>query len=167
MTTISSQGEEMVTIELTQVKIKKLYPDAILPTRGSSAAAGWDLYAHNYNGFTDKDWTLIINPGETIKIGTGIALALPDWSFGGIYPRSGLATKQGLAPANKVGVVDADYRGEVIVALHNHSGVPQTLHRGDRIAQLIIQPYINTELTEVDELDETDRGAGGFGSSDK
>ena len=152
----------MITAE---VKIKKLYEDAILPTRGSADAAGWDLYAYGYNGATD--WTLTMPPHSTIKIDTGVAVALPSGSFGGIYPRSGLATKQGLAPANKVGVIDSDYRGPLIVALYNHSDFPQIIHKGDRIAQLIIQPYINTELTEVDELDETDRGAGGFGSSGK
>lgn len=148
------------------MEIKKLDPAAKLPTRGSWAAAGWDLYANTYEDFdTNENWTLNIPPNTTVKINTGIAIALPDGTFGGIYPRSGLATKQGLAPANKVGVIDADYRGPIIVALHNHSQFSQILHRGDRIAQLIVQPYVDIELEEVDELDETKRGSGGFGST--
>jgi dUTP pyrophosphatase len=150
------------------IDIKKLNEDAIIPTRGSAYAAGYDLYANNiYGQNSDKDWILQINPGECVKIGTGIAVAIPEGYFGGIYPRSGLATKQGLAPANKVGVIDSDYRGEVIVALYNHSSVPQMINKGDRIAQLIVQPYLNFEWVEVDELDDTDRGDGGFGSSGK
>lgn len=148
------------------MKIKKLDPAAKLPTRGSEEAAGWDLYANTYEDFdTNEDWTLNIPPNTTVKINTGVAVALPIGSFGGIYPRSGMATKQGLAPANKVGVIDSDYRGPIIVALHNHSQFSQTLHRGDRIAQLIVQPYIYVILEEVDELDETERGSGGFGST--
>ena len=156
----------MVTITATKVEVKKLYEDAQLPTRGSADAAGWDLYAYGYEG-ASGDWTLTIPPHSTVKINSGVAVALPQGSFGGIYPRSGLATKQGLAPANKVGVVDSDYRGPLIVALYNHSDLPQIVHKGDRIAQLIVQPYLDVSFTEVDELDNTARGEGGFGSSGK
>ena len=133
---------------------KKLNENATLPTRGSKEAAGWDLYAA-------EDAT--INPGETVKISTGIAIALPENTFGAIFARSGLATKQGLAPANKVGVVDSDYRGPVIVALYNHSKEERTVNAGDRIAQLVVLPYVPVDLTEVEELDDTERGDGGFG----
>ena len=148
------------------MNIKRLESAAKLPTRGSAEAAGWDLYANSYEDFnTNEDWILNIPPHTTVKVGTGIAIALPKGAFGGIYPRSGMATKQGLAPANKVGIIDSDYRGQVIVALHNHSDYMQVLHRGDRIAQLIVQPYVPVELNEVTELDETERGDGGFGST--
>ena len=108
---------------------------------------------------------VIINPHETVVIPTGIALELPVGYAGLIYARSGLATKKGLAPANKVGVVDCDYRGEVKVALHNHSNVPQTVGAGERVAQLVITPYITAVFNETDELSQTVRGAGGFGST--
>lgn len=155
-------------IRCTNIEIKKLTNTAKIPTRGSEYAAGWDLYADNYEGCKgQKDWTLIISPNSTVKIGTGISIALPNYTFGGIYPRSGLATKYGLAPANKVGVIDADYRGELIVALYNHSSLPQTIHQGDRIAQLIVQSYFNFDWVEVDELESTERGNSGFGSTGK
>lgn len=167
-TTVTFNNNDQVSVVNTiwYLPIKKLDSAAKLPTRGSKGAAGWDLYANSYEDFnTNENWVLNIPPHATVKIGTGIAIALPKNTFGGIYPRSGMATKQGLAPANKVGVIDSDYRGEVIVALHNHSGFPQILHRGDRIAQLIVQPYISIDLIETDTLDETERGAGGFGST--
>ena len=144
----------------TLVPIKKLSDTAIIPTRGSKYAAGYDLYA-------DIKEAIQITPGDTLKISSGIAIAIPEGCFGGIYPRSGLATKQGLAPANKVGVIDSDYRGPIIVALYNHSNIPQIIHPGDRIAQLIIQPYWQFDWDEVDELNETERGEGGFGSTGK
>ena len=148
------------------MEIKRLTDTAILPTKGSNCAAGRDLYADSINGLTlEKGWSMQINPGETVKVNTGIAIAIPDGCFGGIYPRSGLATKNGLAPANKVGIIDSDYRGPVIVALHNHSNIPQFIHQGDRIAQLIIQTYYEISWDEVDELNSTERGEGGFGSS--
>lgn len=148
------------------IKIKRLTETAKIPTKGSEYAAGFDLYADNFGNFkSEKKWSLIILPGETVKIKTGIAVALPENTWGGIYARSGLATKQGLAPANKVGVVDSDYRGEIIVALHNHSGYTQMLHQGDRIAQLVIHEFKPYDFEEVDELDDTDRGEGGFGST--
>lgn len=140
------------------IKVKKLRVDAKLPTKGSVKAAGYDLYAcgDDYNEAT-------IYPHETFKVGTGLAMAIPDGYFGAIFARSGLATKQGLRPANCVGVVDSDYRGEVIVALHNDSNDAQTYHNGDRIAQLVIMPYLSADFDEVDELDNTERGNGGFG----
>ena len=141
-----------------QVKIKRLHPGAKLPTYGSAAAAGADLYAC-------IEAPLTVAPGETVLVPTGIALALPSGTVGLIFARSGLATKRGLAPANKVGVIDADYRGEVMVALHNHGAAPGTVEVGERIAQLAILPYITADFLEADELDETARGAGGFGST--
>lgn len=141
-----------------QVAIKKLSEKAILPSYGSEYAAGADLYAC-------LDGEININPHETVLIPTGIALELPVGYAGLIYARSGLATKKGLAPANKVGVVDCDYRGEVKVALHNHSNTPQTVAAGERVAQLVITPYVTAKFIECDELSQTVRGAGGFGST--
>ena len=140
------------------VNIKKLNEKAVIPAYGSEYAAGADLYAC-------LEGELTIQPHETAVIPTGIALELPVGYAGLIYARSGLATKKGLAPANKVGVVDCDYRGEVKVALHNHSGVAQTVTAGERVAQLVITPYITANFCEVDELSQTVRGAGGFGST--
>ena len=141
------------------LKYKKLYEDTIIPTQGSAAAAGYDLYAHIPSDAVE------ILPHKTIKIGTGIAIALPDGTFGGIFARSGLASKKGLRPANCTGVIDSDYRGEVIVALHNDSDKIQTIENSERIAQLIILNYTTPTWTEVEDLDETDRGQGGFGST--
>lgn len=146
-------------IKLTApIPVKRLDPRAKMPAYGSTSAAGADLYA-----LTDGPVT--IAPGGTVFIHTGIAVAIPDGYVGLVYARSGLATKQGLAPANKVGVVDADYRGELMVSLHNHSGEPRTVEDGDRIAQLVVTPYLTAQFTPVDELDDTARGAGGFGST--
>jgi dUTP pyrophosphatase len=142
------------------LKIKKLSPEAKAPTYGSLSAAGADLYA-----LTDGE--LAIKSGETKLIHTGIAMQIPDGYVGLIYARSGLATKKGLAPANKVGVIDSDYRGEIMVALHNHSGEVQTVENGERIAQIVIAPYLRAEFAESDTLEETERGAGGFGSTGK
>lgn len=144
-----------------KINFIRAFEDAIVPTRGSSVAAGYDLYCWSENGHIQ------ILPHTTKLIHTGIKIAIPEGYFGGIYARSGLATKQGLRPANAVGVVDSDYRGEVMVALHNDTEEAQVINRGDRIAQLIIQPYLEFELEEVNTLDETERGAGGFGSSGK
>lgn len=141
-----------------KVNIKKLNEKAIIPAYGSAYAAGADLYACIEND-------VVIKPHETVLIPTGIALELPVGYAGLIYARSGLATKKGLAPANKVGVVDCDYRGEVKVSLHNHSEIAQTVAVGERVAQLVITPYITAEFVTVDELSETVRGAGGFGST--
>ena len=140
------------------MNFKKLNSKAITPTHGSEQAAGWDLYA-------DIDDTIWIQPHETVKIGTGIAVELPRNTFGAIFARSGIATKQGLRPANAVGVVDSDYRGELIVALHNDSEHPQAIAPQERIAQFVVIPFYYVEWKEVDELDSTERGNGGFGST--
>lgn len=141
-----------------KVNIKKLNPNATIPTYGTSYSAGCDLYAC-------IDSVITIPPHSTVKVPTGLAIELPDNTVGLIYARSGLATKRHLAPANKVGVIDADYRGELIVALHNHSNDEQTIDVNERIAQLVIAPVYQAEFNEVDELNETVRGAGGFGST--
>ena len=141
-----------------QVSVKILDPRAKLPTYGSDHAAGADLYALTHG-------PVEIAPGGTALIRTGIAIAVPQGYVGLVYARSGLATKQGLAPANKVGVIDADYRGEVMVFLHNHGGHPQTVEDGERIAQLVITPCLTAQFQTVDGLDETQRGSGGFGST--
>ena len=140
------------------VRIKKLKPNAAIPTYGSKYAAGADLYAC-------IDSAVSIQPGETHLIPTGLSMELPEGYAGLIYARSGLASKKGLAPANKVGVIDSDYRGEVLVALHNHSSVDAAVEPGERIAQLVITPYIMGVFEEVNELSDTERGAGGFGST--
>lgn len=140
------------------VKIKKLNENAIIPTRGSEYAAGYDLYA-----CTTKH--IVIEPHSTVKVGTGLAIEIPDGYFGAIFARSGIATKRGLRPSNCVGACDSDYRGEYIVALHNDTGVPQTIEPYERIAQLIVMPYLPVEFTEVEELTDTVRGSGGFGST--
>lgn len=140
------------------IKVKKLKENAIIPTRGSKYAAGMDLYAC-------VDTQTVITPHQTVKIGTGLAIELPDGYFGAIFARSGLATNQGLRPANAVGVVDSDYRGEYIVALHNDTDTPQIINPMERIAQLVVIPYLPVEFTEVDELSDTERGDGGFGDS--
>ena len=141
------------------VNIQKLNKNATVPTRGSSGAAGYDLYA-----CLDND-TYTIQPHTTYKVYTGIAAAIPEGYFGAIFARSGIATKKGLRPANCVGVIDSDYRGEIIVALHNDSNEFREIQNGERVAQLVIMPYLPVEFAVVDDLDETKRGAGGFGST--
>lgn len=141
------------------IKIKKLKGDAVVPTRGSKYAAGADLYS------AEND--LYIEDRQTVMIGTGIAMEIPEGYVGLVYARSGLACKEGLAPANKVGVIDSDYRGEIKVALYNQSGQKKLVKNGERIAQIVIAPFLTPEFTEVSELDETDRGEGGFGSTGK
>ena len=143
---------------MKKVAVKKLREGAILPTFGSPEAAGADLYA-----CLEQDVT--IAPGETVFVPTGLAMELPRGYAGLIYARSGLACKRGLAPANKVGVVDSDYRGEFIVALHNHGTQAQTISTGERIAQLVVTPVLIPEYIEVETLSDTQRGAGGFGST--
>lgn len=140
------------------VKIKKLNENAKLPTYGSPYSAGADLYAC-------IDDEIIIAPNETVLVKTGLAMELSCGYVALIYARSGLASKRGLAPANKVGVVDCDYRGEIMVALHNHSKIPQAVAKNERIAQMVITPYITAEFTEADTLSDTARGEGGFGST--
>ena len=143
-----------------KIHVKKLDPRAKLPTYGSAYAAGADLCAL-------LDSPADIPAGATVLIRTGLATEIPEGYAGLIYARSGLASKRGLAPANKVGVVDADYRGEIMVALHNHSAVTQTVEPGERIAQLVVAPFLAAEFLETDELSDTVRGAGGFGSTGK
>ena len=143
---------------MPKVAVKKLDEKAVLPTYGSPYSAGADLYAL-------VDGETVIMPHETKLIRTGLAMEIPEGYAGLIYARSGLASKRGLAPANKVGVVDADYRGEVMVALHNHSNKEQKIEAGERIAQLVIAPFLKAEFDEADELSDTVRGAGGFGST--
>lgn len=143
-----------------KIKIKKLTDTAKTPTRGSEYAAGYDLYA-------DVKENVQIKPHETVKIGTGLAMEIPDGYFGAIFARSGLATKEGLRPANCVGVCDSDYRGEYIVAIHNDSEKTRTITAGERIAQLVVMPYLPVTFDEVSELTDTNRGEGGFGSTGK
>lgn len=140
------------------IRVKKLDERAVLPTYGSEYAAGADLYA-----VTDGELTF--EPGETKLVHTGLAMEIPEGYAGLIYARSGLASKRGLAPANKVGVVDADYRGEIMVALHNHGTTAQTIASGERIAQLVVAPFLKASYEQAEELNETVRGAGGFGST--
>lgn len=139
-----------------KIKVKKLTESAVLPTMGSAFAAGADLYA---------DEALILLPGETRLVHTGLSMEIPEGYGGFIFARSGLATKHGLAPANKVGVVDADYRGEIMVALLNHSSETQTVEKGERVAQMVIMPFLAAEYIESDTLSDTQRGQGGFGST--
>lgn len=145
-------------VQAVQVNIKKLRDGAVVPAYGTDFAAGADLYAC-------MDEEIRIAGGETVMIKTGIAMELPEGYAGLIYARSGLATKKGLAPANKVGVVDSDYRGEIMVSLHNHSGETQVVEPGERVAQMIITPYIRGLFNVVNELSDTARGTGGFGST--
>ena len=142
------------------VSVKLLDPRAKLPTYGSADAAGADLYALT-------DGPMEIAPGQTALIHTGIAVAVPQGYVGLVYARSGLACKRGIAPANKVGVIDADYRGEVMIYLHNHGAETQTIEDGERVAQLVITPYLTAQFENVDALDDTQRGSGGFGSTGK
>lgn len=143
---------------MMNVNIKKINENAIIPTRGSEYAAGYDLYAC-------IDYPIDIAPHSTVKVGTGLAIQPPKNCFGAIFARSGLATKRGLRPANCVGVCDEDYTGEYIIALHNDTDEMMTIEPYERIAQLVFMPYIPVSFTEVDNLDETERGDGGFGST--
>ena len=145
---------------MSTIHVKKLYPNAILPTYGSAEAAGADLYAC-------LDAPVTVAPGEIFWVPTGIALEVPKGCAGLIYARSSMGTKRGLAPANKVGVIDSDYRGEVRVVLLNHSKQEQTIVPGERVAQLIITPVLTPAYEEAEELTDTQRGVGGFGSTGK
>ncbi len=142
----------------TKIEIKKLNENAIIPTYGTDFSAGADIYAL-------IDGSVTIAPGETKMINTGLAFAIPEGLVGLIFARSSLGAKRGLAPANKVGVIDSDYRGEVRVVLHNHGSVSQTIENGERIAQIVFIPYYAADFELVDELDETVRGVSGFGST--
>ena len=141
-----------------EMNIKKLNSKAVTPKYGSDFAAGADLYAC-------EESDVVIEAGETKLIHTGIAMEIPEGLVGLVYARSGLASKRGLAPANKVGVIDSDYRGEIMVALHNHGGAAQTVATGERIAQIVFAPFYTAEFCEADELSDTVRGVGGFGST--
>ena len=143
---------------MADVKIKKLNPNAMLPERGSTEAAGYDVFAC-------IDETIMVLPHSTVKIPTGLAFSIPKEHFLGVFARSGLATKEGLRPSNCVGIVDSDYRGDVIVALHNDSDEIRYIEPNEKIAQLILIPYVAWDIKEVNELDETKRGGNGFGST--
>lgn len=142
------------------LKVKRIRDGAVLPTRGSALAAGYDLYAC-------LDEPVTVDPGQTVPVGTGLAMELPEGWFAAIFARSGLAVKKGLRPANCVGVCDADYRGEYIVPLYNDSSQPRSVESGERIAQMILLPCRTLAFELTDELGGTDRGAGGFGSTGK
>lgn len=142
---------------MVDLKIKKLNENATIPSYGSTCAAGADLYS--------CEDELVFAAGETKLVHTGIAMEIPNGYVGLIYARSGIATKRGLAPANKVGVIDSDYRGEIMVALHNHSDKEAVIEAKERIAQIVITPYLTVNFVETDSLDDTERGAGGFGST--
>ena len=144
---------------MTTINFVKLNRDAKAPVRGSNEAAGYDLYANISEEFIE------IPSGKTVKIGTGIAMEIPDGYFGAIFARSGLATREGLRPANCVGCIDQDYRGEIIVALHNDSDTSRFITPNERVAQLVIMPYLEVEFNKVDKLNTTSRGSGGFGST--
>ena len=145
---------------MNKIRVKKLRSGAILPTYGSEESAGADLYAC-------LDEPLTVEPGQTVWVPTGLAMELPAGYAGLVYARSGMACKRGLAPANKVGVIDSDYRGEITVVLHNHGSETQSLSSGDRIAQLLITPVITPGFELTDDLSQTRRGKGGFGSTGK
>lgn len=142
------------------INLKKLNDKAIVPTYGTIESAGADLYA-----CLDSD--VVIKPNEVVKIGTGVSVAIPTRYVGLVFARSGLSIREGLVPANCVGVIDADYRGEIVVALHNYSNENRTINHGERIAQLVIVPFLKANFSIVKELDETRRGSGGFGSTGK
>ena len=142
------------------IKIKKLKENAVIPTYGTANAAGADLYA-----CIEEDLT--IEPNETKFVSTGVAMEIPDGLVGLVYARSSLGCKQGLAPANKVGVIDSDYRGEIMVALHNHSKEQRTVEKGQRIAQIVFAPYVMGAFDVVENLEDSVRGTGGFGSTGK
>ena len=144
---------------MNKVNFIKLDDRAIVPTYASVSAAGADLYA-----LPDGE-NIKVEPHQTVLIHTGIAMQIPEGFAGMIFARSGIALKRGLAPANKVGVIDSDYRGEIMVAIHNHSEIVQEIASGERVAQLVIMPYLRAEFYECDSLEDTERAAGGFGST--
>lgn len=145
------------------IKVKRMNKEAKLPTRGSEKAAAYDVYAC----LPDKNAPVTIMPHQTMLIGTGLRMAPPEGFYVGVYARSGLSSKEGLRPANCVGVIDEDYRGEYLVAVHNDSEVTRSIRHGDRIAQILLQKRYDMDFEEVDELDTTGRGVGGFGSTGK
>ena len=143
------------------VKVRLLHEDSKLPYKASKDAVGHDMFAYLSGG------EIIIPPGETALVGTGVAVTPPEGFWCALFARSGLAAKKGLRLANSVGVVDPDYTGEIIAAIHNDSAEPQTIQHGERIVQMAVLPYLNAEMVRVDELDDTERGSGGFGSTGK
>lgn len=143
---------------MTKVKVKKLVDNAVIPTYGSEFSAGADLYAC-------VDAPVLIAPHETVRIKTGLSVEIPEGYVGLVYARSGLATKKGLAPANKVGVIDSDYRGEVLISLYNHTDITAAIEPFERIAQMVVTPFVKAEFEICDELSDTERGTGGFGST--
>lgn len=143
-----------------KIKVKRVSPTAVIPTRGSGAAAGYDLYA-------DLSENLTIAPHTTVTVDTGLQFELPEGYFAGIYARSGIATREGLRPANCVGVCDSDYRGNYMIALHNDSNEARTVTVHEKIAQMIVMPYLPLEFEEAETLSDTARGEGGFGSTGK
>lgn len=145
------------------IKVKRICEEAKLPTRGSEKAAAYDVYAC----LPDENAPVAIMPHQTMLIGTGLRMAPPEGFYVGVYARSGLSSKEGLRPANCVGVIDEDYRGEYLVAVHNDSEVTRSVRHGDRIAQILLQKRYDMDFEEVDELDTTGRGVGGFGSTGK
>ena len=145
---------------MSNVAVKVLRPGAVLPTYGTEYSAGADLYAC-------LDSPVVIAPGETKAIPTGIAMEVPIGCAGLVYARSSLGVKRGLAPANKVGVIDSDYRGEIMVMLHNHGSITQTVEPGERVAQMVITPVLTPQYVQVEQLSDTVRGTGGFGSTGK
>lgn len=156
------------------VKVKRLSETAQLPTKAHDSDAAFDLYAdiqETYIPFgktiEESEKGIKLKPGQTVKVSSGVAMEIPEWYWGAVYARSGLATKQGLRPANCVGVIDSHYRGPIIVAVHNDSNNVQIIHHGDRIAQFMLAPVIEASFEEVEELSDSDRGEGGFGSSGK
>lgn len=157
---ITVKGTMQIATNDKIVNIKKLSENAIIPTRGSKEAAGMDLYACT----SDK---IVILPHDTIMVHTGIATEIPIGFFGAVFARSGLSSKKGLRPANCTGVVDSDYRGEILVALHNDTDTPQTIEPMERIAQLVVIPYLPIAFKEVEEISDTERGSDGFGSTGK
>lgn len=160
----------MNTEQIPEILVNPLYPNSKIPTRGSAGAAGYDLYAstiYDYDDSIADARGIAIYPGHTLKVSTGVAVELPKGTFGAIYARSGLGIKHGIVPANCVGIIDEDYRGEIVVALHNHSDKPFIFKFGDRIAQLVIQPYVKADVVVVDKLSDTERGNCGFGSTGK
>lgn len=144
---------------MNEIKIKKLRENAVVPSRATEGSAGADLYA------VLEGESLCVKPHETVLVPTGLAFQIPDGFVGLVFARSSLGTKRGLAPANKVGVIDSDYRGEVMVSLHNHTDEVQTIQNSERIAQIVIVPFLKAGFIPCDELDDTLRGAGGFGST--
>ena len=143
-----------------KVPFVKLHPNAVMPTYGSACAAGADLY-------TLSGEEILIPAGKTVFVSTGIAMEIPEGFVGLVFARSSMGAKRNLAPANKVGVIDSDYRGEIFVALHNHGAAAQTVEHGERVAQLVLTPYVTAQFEAVDSLEDTARGAGGFGSTGK